>query len=148
MLHNISNSAISVIDVETTGLSAYNNRITEIGIVKLADGKIVSEYSTLINPEQFIPPYITSLTGITNELVYGKPTFRQVYPQIREQIETSAVAIGGHNVAFDYRFLNTSAERNGYKHITLPSLCTCRLARRLNLPVHSNHSIISRNSTA
>lgn len=137
MLHNISNSAISVIDVETTGLSAYNNRITEIGIVKIAEGRIISEYTTLINPEQFIPPYITALTGISNELVYGKPTFKQLYPEIRAQIETSAAAIGGHNVAFDYRFLNSSAERNGYKNITLPSLCTCRLARRLNLPVHS-----------
>jgi DNA polymerase-3 subunit epsilon len=131
------NSAISVIDIETTGLSAYNNRITEIGIVKIADGKIVSEYTSLINPEQFIPPYITHMTGITNELVYGKPTFKQIYPEIKEQIESGSLAIGGHNVSFDYRFVNTSAERNGFKLITLPSLCTCRLARRLNLPVHS-----------
>jgi len=137
MLNTISNSTISVVDIETTGLSAQYNRITEIGIVKITEGKIVSEYSTLINPEQFIPPYITALTGITNELVYGKPTFKQIFPDIKEQIESSSVAIGGHNVSFDYRFVNTSAERSGFKQITLPSLCTCRLARRLNLPVHS-----------
>lgn len=134
---NLSNSTISVIDVETTGLSANYNRITEIALVKISDGKIISEYSTLINPEQFIPPFITELTGITNDLVYGKPTFGEIYPEIKNKIETSAVALGGHNVSFDYRFMNSSAERHGFEKITLPSLDTCRLARRLSLPVHS-----------
>jgi len=136
-MQNLSNSTISVIDIETTGLSADYNRITEIALVKISNGKIISEYSTLVNPEQFIPPYITGLTGITNELVHGKPTFKQVYPDIKKKIESSAAALGGHNVSFDYRFMNSSAERYGFEKITLPSLCTCRLARRLNLPVHS-----------
>jgi DNA polymerase III subunit epsilon len=136
-MQSLSSSTISVIDVETTGLSASFNRITEIALVKISGGKIISEYSTLVNPEQFIPPYITELTGITNELVHGKPTFEQIFPEIKKKIEKDAEALGGHNVSFDYRFVNSSAERGGFEKITLPSLCTCRLARRLNLPVHS-----------
>jgi len=137
MQQNLSKSTISVIDVETTGLSASFNRITEFALVKISGGKIISEYSTLVNPGQFIPPYITEITGITNELVHGKPLFEEIYLDIKKKIESSAAALGGHNVSFDYRFMNSSAERYGFEKITLPSLCTCRLARRLNLPVHS-----------
>ena len=71
-----------VCDVETTGLSASQNRITEISLIKIYNGEFVGKYTTLINPQQHIPREITQLTGITNEDVFNKPTFEQVANEI------------------------------------------------------------------
>ena len=62
-----SEATFSVIDFETTGTSPKNSRAIEVGIVKIENLKIVDSYQSLINPQQFIPPFITSLTGIENE---------------------------------------------------------------------------------
>jgi DNA polymerase-3 subunit epsilon len=127
-----------VFDVETTGLSAVQHRITEIGMVKINKGKIVSEFSALVNPEQYIPSYITELTGISNEMVYDKPVFSEVLPYIKEfAFDTPDVILGGHNVSFDYKFLNESLQRCGEIPVDSPTLCTARLARRLNRNLRS-----------
>ncbi|MGH2574766.1 MAG: exonuclease domain-containing protein, partial [Ignavibacteria bacterium] len=129
-----------VVDVETTGLNASHNRITEIALVKVLNGEIVSEFSSLVNPEQFIPPYISALTGITNELVYDKPKFEDVIPNIRTFINGSngtKSILAGHNINFDYKFLNESFNRAGAENLSLSTLCTCRLARRLERKLHS-----------
>lgn len=130
----VSKTNFIVIDFETTGLSANSNRITEVGLVHVSGGKIIDEYSSLVNPGQFIPSYITDLTGITNEMVYDKPPFEDVLPKIKEYLtgNTDYTILAGHNVAFDYKFLKVSAERVTGEKLELPTLCTCRLARRLN----------------
>lgn len=142
---SIHDTVFTVFDVETTGLSAERCRMTEIGIVKMRGGEIIDEYETLINPEEFIPPGITQLTGITNEMVYGKPKFDKLAREILEFIfsGSNSPVLGGHNVRFDYSFLNASLERTGYNKLKAPALCTARLARRLNkqLPSKSLDSL-------
>lgn len=65
----------AVVDIETTGGSARLERITEIAVYIHDGTRIVEEYSTLVNPERSIPYFITSLTGITNEMVEDAPKF-------------------------------------------------------------------------
>jgi DNA polymerase-3 subunit epsilon len=142
---SIHNTVFAVIDVETTGLSPDRSRITEIGIVKVKSGEIIGEYKQLVNPGQFIPYAITRLTGITNEMVSDKPKFEEIAGEVMEFIfsESENVILGGHNVRFDYGFLNASLSRAGYNKLTIPSLCTARLARRLSrsLPSKSLSSL-------
>jgi DNA polymerase-3 subunit epsilon len=143
---SIHDTVFTVFDVETTGLSAQSNRLTEIGIVKLRGGEIIDEYETLINPGEFVPPYITQLTGITNEMVHKKPLFEELAPVILEFMQSGnsgSTILGGHNVRFDYSFLNASLVRAGYNKLDHPALCTARLARRLSraLPSKSLDSL-------
>lgn len=130
----VSDTNFIVIDFETTGLNAETNRVTEVGLVHVLGNEILGEFTSLVNPGQFIPSYITDLTGITNEMVYDQPDFNEVLPKIKEYLRgnTNPTVIGGHNVSFDYKFLVASAKRAGYEKPELPSICTCRLARRLN----------------
>jgi len=140
---SIYETVFSVIDVETTGMSAKYGRITEIGVVKISNGQIVEEFSSLIDPQQFIPVGITHLTGITNDMVYGKPKFEEVYPKLKKIICESSDVFVGHNASFDFGFVNESLDRINEEKCTLPTLCTCRLARRLNqkLPSKSLSSL-------
>ena len=142
-ISSLNDTVFTVFDVETTGLSAVNNRMTEIGIVKIRGGEIIDEYETLMNPGEFIPPYITQMTGITNEMIHKKPAFEELAPQILNFIGSGGVILGGHNVRFDYSFLNESLLRAGYNRLEYPSLCTARLARRLSrsLPSKSLDSL-------
>ena len=82
----IKDTNFLVVDVETTGLSADGDRITEIALVNVNNGRITNEFSTLINPHQFIPRFITELTGITNEMVSDKPDFEKSLPAIKNFI--------------------------------------------------------------
>jgi len=67
-----------VLDTETTGLSAYYDEVIEIGILKIGDNKIVDKYSQLIKPDYEIDSFITELTGITNEMLEGMPSIKEV----------------------------------------------------------------------
>lgn len=131
---SIHNTVFTVIDVETTGINPWKNRITEIGIVKIKGGEVIAEYEKLVNPGQFIPHEITSLTGITNEMVHNKPPFEEIAGEVLSFIfsEGENIVFGGHNVRFDYGFVNCALQRAGYNKLTIPSICTARLARRLS----------------
>lgn len=93
-----------VLDTETTGLSPYYDEIIEIGILKVRDNKIVNRYSQLIKPDYEIDPFITSLTGITNEMVKDMPTIESVMSDVLSFIGMDVII--GHNTSFDIRFLN------------------------------------------
>lgn len=131
---SIFNTVFTVVDVETTGVSPYHSRITEIGIVKIKGGEVISEYERLVNPGQFIPHEIQLMTGITNEMVHNKPPFEEIAGEVLSFIfsEGDDIVFGGHNARFDYGFLNASLQRAGYNKLTIPLVCTARLARRLN----------------
>ncbi|HRE41865.1 MAG TPA: exonuclease domain-containing protein [Ignavibacteria bacterium] len=123
-----------VCDVETTGLSPVFNRITEIAIVKIENGEITDKFSSLINPQQHIPAGITTLTGIRNEDVINAPTFDEALPSISAFLNSDydRKVFTGHNVLFDYKFVNESFKRAEFKsNINFDILCTCKLARRL-----------------
>lgn len=97
-----------VLDAETTGLSAYYDEIIEIGILKVRDNKIVAEYSQLIKPEYEIDSFITSLTGITNDMVRKKPSINEVKEDVLNFIGNDIII--GHNTSFDIRFLKEGFE--------------------------------------
>ena len=120
--------AIAFVDLETTGTVATRDRITEIGIVRVEEGELVEEYSTLVNPECSIPEEIQALTGITNAMVRDAPTFSQVRRDVLERLEGHLFV--AHNARFDYGFLKNEFQRNELK-FTADVLCTVRLSRRL-----------------
>ena len=120
--------AIAFVDLETTGTTPTGDRITEIGIVRVADGEFVDEWCTLVNPECSIPEDIRILTGITNEMVRGAPTFSQVRREVLERLEGHVFV--AHNARFDYGFIKNELRRLEVK-FTADVLCTVRLARKL-----------------
>ncbi len=97
-------------DFETTGLGS-EEKITEIGAVKVERSHLISRYSSLVNPRKFISPQITAITGITNEMVQDAPTIEQLLPSFKEYV--GALPMVAHNAAFDCRFLCREAEPNG-----------------------------------
>lgn len=127
----------SIIDIETTGGSARAERITEIAVI-IHDGiNIIDEYSTLINPERNIPYFITSLTGITNEMVEGAPRFFEVARKIVEMTEGKVFV--AHNARFDYSFLRQEFAMLGY-NFHRPLLDTVSLSRKL-IPGHRSYGL-------
>lgn len=93
-----------VLDTETTGRSSYYDEIIEIGILKIRNNEIVDRYSQLIKPEYNINPFITNLTGITNEMVKDMPSIDSVMNDVLSFIGDDVII--GHNTSFDIRFLN------------------------------------------
>jgi DNA polymerase-3 subunit epsilon len=120
--------AIAFVDVETTGTAPTGDRITEIGIVRVEEGEVAEEWSSLIDPGCSIPEDIQALTGITNEMVRGAPSFGQVRGEVRERLEGHLFV--AHNARFDYGFV-----KNEFRRVetafTADVLCTVRLSRRL-----------------
>jgi DNA polymerase-3 subunit epsilon len=127
------------LDLETTGASADRDRVTEIGLLEVVDGKLVSEWSTLVDPGHAIPAVITSLTGITNEMVAGAPTFAEIGPGLLERLEGRLLV--AHNARFDYAFLRAEFRRIGIR-FRARVLCTVRLSRAL-FPEHRHHNLDS-----
>lgn len=118
-----------VVDVETTGMSAADDRMTEIAMIRVRGEEIVDEFSTLINPLITIPAFITDLTGIDNLMVRDAPTAREVVPYIIEFLG-SAVFVA-HNAPFDWGFVFHTVRRECGAELSSPQLCTVRLSRRI-----------------
>lgn len=119
----------AVVDVETTGSSpARGDRVTEIAAVQVSGGKIVGEFSSLVNPRRPIPPWISDLTGITQEMVDDAPPFEEVAGLLRERLEGKVFV--AHNVPFDWRFVTEEMRRAASLAPEGPRLCTLRLSRR------------------
>jgi DNA polymerase-3 subunit epsilon len=118
-----------VFDLETTGGSPEQCRITEIGAVKVRGGELVGEFATLVNPGVPIPPTITYLTGITNAMVEPAPLIDAVLPTFVEFVGNAVLV--AHNASFDTRFLAANLARLGYPAAPNSIICTVRLARRL-----------------
>ena len=102
-----------VLDLETTGFSAVNEKITEVGIMKIKDGKVIDEFSCFVNPEKHIPERVTEVTNITDEMVKDAETIDKVFPKILEFIENSVLV--AHNAPFDIGFLKQNAKNLGYE---------------------------------
>lgn len=127
----------SVIDIETTGGSSRKERITEIAVYVTDGQKIVDEFVSLVNPERRITPFITSLTGINNEMLEDAPKFFEIAAKIVE-ITRDTVFVG-HNVNFDYGFVKQEFAQLGY-NFRLNTLCTVQLSRKL-IPGHKSYSL-------
>ena len=99
------------VDLETTGANPAVDRITEIGVVEVDHSGEATHWSTLVNPEQPIPAFIQSLTGISNEMVRKSPTFAELATSLHERLE-GALFIA-HNARFDYGFLRNAFDQLG-----------------------------------
>ncbi|MEJ2262724.1 MAG: helicase C-terminal domain-containing protein [Anaerolineales bacterium] len=91
------------VDIETTGLDSQKDAILEIGAVRFNGRRVEAEWESLINPGRTIPPFITQLTGITNQMVAQAPTLRDVFADLRHFVGDAPIV--GHNVRFDLSFL-------------------------------------------
>jgi DNA polymerase-3 subunit epsilon len=126
----VDQASFSIIDVETTGLSARYNNIIEIGIVKISNLKIVDTFHSMINPGRAIPYYITQFTGITDDDVYDAPFFEDAADDILNFI--SEDIIGGHNFSFDKSFLKRELIYAGKDLMYNKDVCTLKLARKMH----------------
>jgi DNA polymerase III subunit epsilon len=118
-----------VLDLETTGGSPANDRITEVGAVKIRGGEVLGTFHTLVNPEVSIPPLISALTGITDGMVAEAEPIEVVLPCLLEFL--GGAVLVAHNASFDRRFVQANLERHGYQRIANRVVCTARLARKL-----------------
>lgn len=125
----IRKAAFVVVDVETTGMSPIDDRITEIAMMRVEDGALTDEFSTLVNPLVTIPAFITSMTGIDNVMVRDAPTAREVVPFVAEFLRDAVFV--AHNAPFDWGFLTHTAKRERGLQLSNPQLCTVRLANRI-----------------
>ncbi|MCU0321170.1 MAG: exonuclease domain-containing protein [Chitinophagaceae bacterium] len=118
----------AIVDIETTGGHASSNGITEIAIVLHNGKEIEGKYSTLVNPNVAIPPYVQSLTGITNAMVAIAPQFSTIAPNIYNLLKDRIFV--AHNVNFDYSFVKHHLQEAGFD-LNTPKLCTIRTARKV-----------------
>ena len=126
-----------VFDIETTGLSNQTCGITEIGAVLVKDGEVLRRYNTFVNPEMPIPPEITKLTSITDEMVKDAPTIAEVLPEFFAFIEDRLLI--AHNADFDVGFIRAAANRCQLPFGN-PYLDTVALSRHLNREL-KNHKL-------
>ena len=127
----------AITDLETTGGSPKNTKITEIAIYKHDGNEIIDEYLTLVNPEIPVPSFITQLTGIHDDMVTRAPKFYEIAKDIIEFIEDCVFV--AHNVGFDYGVLRGEFKSLGFD-FRKPHLCTVR-ASRIILPGHASYSL-------
>ncbi len=134
--------AVAVIDFETTGLSpAQGDRATEIAVVVLEGGKVVNRYQSLMNAGVRIPPFIESLTGISNAMIRSAPPASEVMQQVFEFV--GKLPIVAHNASFDSKFWEaelarlqpTMSRSNSHDFV-----CSLLLSRRL-LPLAPSHKL-------
>ena len=117
-----------VLDLETTGLSAKTEKITEIGIMKIKDGKVLEEFCEFVNPEKPIPQRVQEITNITDDMVKDAPTIEEMFPKVLEFIKGTVLV--AHNATFDIGFLKTVAKDLGYE-FDYTYVDTLPLARKL-----------------
>ena len=104
-------SRFVVFDIETTGFSAVNDRIIEIGAVKVDGGQIVDRYSTFVNPERPIPFEIEKLTGIHDGMVESADVIEDILPKFMEFCQDCIMV--AHNAEFDMSFIRENCRRQG-----------------------------------
>jgi DNA polymerase-3 subunit epsilon len=134
---------LAFVDIETTGTNFLSDRIIEISILVLENDKLINSFTTLINPETSLSPFITGITGINSKDLEKSPTFFDVHKEIEEILNNCVIV--AHNVRFDYGFIKTEFKRLG-KNFRSKTLCTVKLSRYF-YPQFINHnldSIISR----
>ena len=102
-----------VLDLETTGISAATEKITEIGIMKVKNGEVIDEFCEFVNPEKPIPMRVQEITNITDDMVKDAPTIDKLFPKVLEFIDGSVLV--AHNASFDIGFLKKVSKDLGYK---------------------------------
>jgi len=125
------------IDLETTGTNTLQDRVTEVGFYEVHDGDVVEEWSSLINPEKPISPFIEQITGISTAMVAKAPRFSEIAEELQGKLAGKVLV--AHNARFDYGFLKSEFRR---LKITFQEdiLCTLKLSRAL-FPEQKKHNL-------
>ncbi len=133
----------SFVDIETTGTNPKNSRIIEIGIIRVEDGSIVEEFSSLINPQTFVDPFILTMTGISQTELESAPSFYKIKDKIKELLSGSVFV--AHNAIFDYSFIKKEFEHLE-ESFSSKYCCTVKLSKKLypRFKHHNLDSIIKR----
>ncbi len=146
-------SDYTIVDIETTGLSPLRDEIIELSALKVRQNRIVDKFSSLVKPSGIINSFISSLTGITNDMVKEAPDLKNTLLSFRQFLADDCIV--GHNVNFDYRFLQHNIEkhlgeslRNGKQDTVklarkfcpnLPSYKLSNLAKHFNIDIEGHH---------
>lgn len=124
------------IDLETTGLNPKEDKIIEIGALKVVDGKITDTYSTFVNPGRKLEERIAQLTGIVDEDLAGAPGIEEIFPGLEEFLGDFPIL--GHSILFDFSFLKKAAV-NLNRTFEKEAIDTLKIARRYLLQLeHRN----------
>jgi DNA polymerase III epsilon subunit family exonuclease len=120
-----------VLDLETSGASPKTgSAITEIGAVKVCGGQVLGTFKTFVNPGTSLPPFITELTGITDEMLVDAPRIESVLPLLFEFLGSERTTVFvAHNAPFDLSFLKASAALHGYSWPNFRVIDTVKAAR-------------------
>ena len=121
-------SMFAILDIETTGGKYDEEGITEIAVYRYDGQEVVDQFSTLVNPEREIQPFVQKLTGINSKMLQNAPRFFEIAKRVIELTEDCVLV--AHNAEFDYRILRTEFRRLGYTY-NRKSLCTVALSQLL-----------------
>lgn len=116
-----------VIDFETA--NERRDSVCALGMLEVNNGKIIKKYDYLINPEDYFNPFNTSINGITEEMVEGKPTFLDLWSEIKLILENTEMVIA-HNASFDISVLRHTLEKYELEFPTFKYSCTRILSKR------------------
>ncbi|HSX40387.1 MAG TPA: exonuclease domain-containing protein [Candidatus Saccharimonadales bacterium] len=130
---------LAFVDIETTGTGATYDRIIEIGILRIENGILVKTYKSLVNPQSFVSPFITEMTGITQGELENAPTFRQIKDDVLEILKDATFV--AHNVRFDLGFFKNEFKRHDISFAP-KHFCTVKLSRHL-YPRFTHHNLDS-----
>jgi DNA polymerase-3 subunit epsilon len=125
----LEQASFTVLDLETTGGAPPEHKITEVAAYRIEHLHVEREFVTLVDPERSIPPFITGLTGINQDMIAGSPPSRDVLPALLQFISDSVLV--AHHSQFDRRFLDNELALAHMPPLNNTDLCTSRLARRM-----------------
>jgi len=144
MMTKKSNPPLVFVDIETTGGSAYHDRVLEVAAIRVESGMVTARINQLIDPGRSIPAFITGLTGIVEADIWQAPSFSAVSDAFLKLMDEDAIFVA-HNVWFDYRFLREEFRRLDTDFA--PALaCTVKLSRHFypHQPSHRLDAVIER----
>lgn len=139
-------AVFTVIDLETTGLNARKNAITEIAAICFKNGVEISKYTTLVKPTESIPDEVEQITGINNEMVKNAPAAVMALSEMAGAVGATPIIVG-HNVSFDIGFLREKLAANGLNAFVdrfdlTKALCTKVLAQKIMPGLPSYQGIV------
>lgn len=125
----LADATFCVVDLETTGGSAADGRVTEVGAVKVRRGETLGTFQTLVDPGEPVPAFIRLLTGISDDMLFDAPPIQAVLPSFLEFCNSTVLV--AHNARYDVSFLNAALSRAGYGSLDNRVVDTAALARKL-----------------
>lgn len=138
MMNVTKNNRIVFIDVETTGLDPRRgHRIIEIGAIAMENNQMINEYQSLVRVNRSIPPHVSKIHGITDDILCNQPTPEQVYPELKNFLSDSLLV--AHNAKFDTGFLQSEFNKLNLS-IHNQSICTLEMSRR-RYPLLPNYKL-------